>query len=480
MFNLENVFGKKAKKAMMTKEEIAEFIKTNPEALRSFEESYTKHVKNKVSNNFFAVNAKQAVSEKCFLSDFAAENVHLDALVQRIVAELLDSAAVYVWDGADDHVQTFDSLPEDYVPVSNEDLKSVPEGYRPELTGYLYKRDIGEAASGMLLSVYKDFLLCKDPKKKMQLYGMFRQGLDIQDLDPITYKIIDRNRNSMGYWLPPLVQAVKQQDFFKIPQTKVLKVPLPLLQLTRMEYMSLNPSTLCIVDEFCLKAFGLDPEKEYFIKTGTYSSKFDFRNAHVLGEKEVRELGEYLLFIHFQALCMAHYDLSGRNQPCIYGVSTTTEWVVREYIQPKPGAKEIYFGLPLRPEYRIFVDFDSDRILGCSPYWEPEMMKKRFGHSADSTKPDKVHDYITYSAAEEELMEQYRKNIGKVKENLKRMLPEIALTGQWSMDIMQNGNDFYLIDMALAENSALKECVPKSLLKKVEEDWIPRINTKED
>lgn len=34
MFNLENVFGKKA---MMTKEEIAEFIKTNPEALRSFE-----------------------------------------------------------------------------------------------------------------------------------------------------------------------------------------------------------------------------------------------------------------------------------------------------------------------------------------------------------------------------------------------------------------------------------------------------------
>lgn len=92
MFNLENVFGKKAKKAMMTKEEIAEFIKTNPEALRSFEESYTKHVKNKVSNNFFAVNAKQAVSEKCFLSDLAAENVHLDALVQRIVAELLDSA----------------------------------------------------------------------------------------------------------------------------------------------------------------------------------------------------------------------------------------------------------------------------------------------------------------------------------------------------------------------------------------------------
>lgn len=68
MFNLENVFGKKAKKAMMTKEEIAEFIKTNPEALRSFEESYTKHVKNKVSNNFLqSMRNRQSVKNAFFL-----------------------------------------------------------------------------------------------------------------------------------------------------------------------------------------------------------------------------------------------------------------------------------------------------------------------------------------------------------------------------------------------------------------------------
>ena len=46
---------------------------------------------------------------------------------------------------------------------------------------------------------------------------------------------------------------------------------------------------------------GKREDKEYFIKTGTYSSKFDFRNARVSGPKEVRELGEYLLFIHFHA-----------------------------------------------------------------------------------------------------------------------------------------------------------------------------------
>ena len=55
-------------------------------------------------------------------------------------------------------------------------------------------------------------------------------------------------------------------------------------------------ATLDIVDEFCRQVFSLDETKEYFIKNGVYSSKYDFRNAHVKGAKEVRELGEYLLF----------------------------------------------------------------------------------------------------------------------------------------------------------------------------------------
>ena len=479
MFGLKNIFEKTAEKALLTREEIADFIKTDPEALRAFEESYSKHVINKdsLSDNFFAINAKQMANErkKYLISDIVADSSYLDAIIQRIVAELLDSAAVYVWDGKEDHFETFDSLPENYVPVSNDEIKKIPESQRPELTGFRYKRDISEDDAGKILWVYREYLKCKNSAKKRKLYGMFRQGLDIQDLDPITYKIIDRNITSMGYWLPPLIEAVKKQDFFKVPATRVLKVPLPLLQLTRLEYMDHTPTTMRIVDEFCYRAFDLKPDREYFIKTGTYSSKFDFRNAHVVGEKEVQELGEYLLFIHYQALCMAHYDLSGRNQPIIYGVSTTTEWVVREYIQPDPDTKEIYYGLPLRPEYRIFVDFDSDEILGCSPYWEPETMKKRFGHCEDSDDPDKVHDYIIYSAAEEELMEQYHKNIGNISENLQKMIPEINLTGQWSVDIMQNGNDFYIIDMAPAATSALKECVPAGKLKDMEEDWIPRI-----
>ena len=250
---------------------------------------------------------------KYFLSDIASVQKDYDALIQRIVSELLKQAAVYNWDGIQGCIESFDILPDDYQDVTLDDLQEIPEAYRPDLTGTLYKKDIAENTSSALLYEYKMYLENTNPKIKQQFYNMFRQGFDILDLYSLTYKIIDQNRNSMGYWLPTMTGAVKNQDFFKIPATKILKVPLSLLQLTRQEYTALTPATMRIVDEFCYKAFGLEPDKEYFIKTGTFSSKFDFRNAHVVGEKEVNELGEYLLFIHYQALCHAHYDLSGRN-----------------------------------------------------------------------------------------------------------------------------------------------------------------------
>ena len=43
---------------------------------------------------------------------------------------------------------------------------------------------------------------------------------------------------------------------------------------------------------------------------------------------------------------------------------------------------------------------------------------------------------------------------------------------------MQNGSDFYIIDMALAKDSALKECVPEDRIKLQEENWMPEIGGK--
>ena len=75
------------------------------------------------------------------------------------------------------------------------------------------------------------------------------------------------------------------------------------------------------------------------------------------------------------------------TSPCIYGVSTTNEWIVREFIKDKENNGQIYHGLPLHTEYRVFIDFDTDEVIGISPYWEPELMKKRFSKNEDSNDP---------------------------------------------------------------------------------------------
>ena len=198
--------------------------------------------------------------------------------------------------------------------VTTEEVSSFPIEIRPQLTGNLMQRDVGEKAYIACLDMYAKSLKEKNPRKARKLYFHFRQGLDILDLDEILYEVIGMNPNSMGYWLPALEKACENQFFFKIPETRIVKVPLPLVQLTRLNYMDLTRTTLDIVDAWAREVFALDENKEYFIKTGTYSSKFDFRNAHVHGAKEVRELGEYLLFIHSQALQMA----SPLNTPCTF------------------------------------------------------------------------------------------------------------------------------------------------------------------
>ena len=450
----------------ITKDEIAKILNTTPEALEAFEKAYKKEVleSENIPENFFKINAKQAAELN--KKEDNREGIIID-LKDRIVKELLNETIVYDYNGLDYNVHSFNEKVE---PVTLEEILSIPEDLRPQLSGNLIKKDISDDSYISLLQNWKEYKTNKDIKIRKMNYNLFRQGLDILDLDPITYKIIETNPNSMGYWFPELVEKCKD-SFFKLPKTTIIKVPITLLQLTRTDYQSLTPTTIKILDDYCMKAFNLDVNKEYFIKTGTYSSKYDFRNTHVYGEKEVRELGEYLLFIHFQALQMA----SPLSSPCIYGVSTTTEWVVREFIKDKENNPSIYMGMPLHTEYRVFVDFDEDKILGISPYWEPDTMKKRFGNSNDSNDPDKIHDYIIYKMHEQTLMKRYEDNKNIVLNNIEKLISDISLPGQWSIDIMQNGDDFYIIDMALAINSALKECVPSGLLKEPEENWIPKL-----
>lgn len=453
---LKKLFNKDNHKGI-SMDEIAELLKVNPAALEDFESMYESTTLNKIDDNFFNVNAKQAsMRGKADREGIEYNKEKTDKLVDKIVHELLTTAD-------NNGLMKGEELVEF---VTREDLASVPKEVRPQLTGNLMLRDIPENSYIAILEHYKAWQETGDELR----YHMFRQGLDILDLDPITYEIIGTNPNSMGNWLPQITESAEKHEFFKIPETKVIKVPLPILQLTRADYMELTQSTLDIVNKYCMEAFDLDVDKKYFIKTGTYSSKFDFRNALVQGESEVRTLGEYLLYIHFQALQMA----SPLSTPTIYGVSTTNEWVVREFIEDVEDNPTIYKGMPLHTEYRVFVDFDTNEVMGVSPYWREDVMKESFLDNRDNNH--NKHDYVIYTMHEDILYERYNENVKVVLDEVKKLLPDTGLEGQWSIDVMQNGDDFYIIDMALALQSALNDCIDPNLLSKIKENWIPRLN----
>lgn len=463
------------KKPGLEKDAVARMLRVDPAALEAFEAAYAKHALSREPADFFATNSRQAAESKRIVdADGVDERAALEDIVRlqrRIVNELLAQTEVYVFDGKLARTKKPAALPDGVEPVRNDDISCLPASLRPQLAGDLMQVDIGEPSYPHLLKLYKMSLEERDVKKQKQAYHMFRQGLDILDLDPVTYEIIGTNPNSMGHWLPELVEACAGQEFFQIPATTVAKVPMPLLQLTRQEYRELTRTTLDIVDRWAREAFGLDIGKEYFIKTGTYSSKFDFRNCHVHGEKEVKELGEYLLYIHYQANQMA----SPLSTPCIYGASTTNEWVVREFIPDKEKNPCIYKGLPLHTEYRVFVDCNTDQVIGIAPYWEPGTMTQRFGHEEDADSPHQVHDYVIYKMHEETLMKRYYANKDTVQAHVEAILPALNLKGQWSIDVMQNGEDFWIIDMALAENSAFYNYIPEHLRRPSKENWIPQL-----
>ena len=421
MFGLDNLFAQtSAQKFYISRDRIAEILRVSPDALDAFEKAYSKAALQTEPESIFEVNSRQAAAKNERLGDDSPEE--LKALTERIVKELIGQTLTYTYDGKTDKiVKSLSNAPEKNAPVTNQDLLRIPASLRPQLSGELMKRDLDITASAALLFYYDKMQNGKTPKERRDAYNRFRQGLDILDLDALAYRIIGQNRNSIGHWFPELVRAYRDSGFFRIPATTIAKVPLTLLQLTRLDYHSLTPSTIQIVDNWAHAVFRLNDERDYFVKTGTYSSKFDFRNCLVHGEKEVRELGEYLLYIHHQALQMA----GPLSFPCIYGVSTTNEWVVREFIPDKEGNPCIYHGLPLHTEYRVFVDCDSDAVIGVSPYWEPKTMLNRFGSCSDANSPHQMHDYVIFKSHEATLMRRYHENVDSVVEHIREFLPAL-------------------------------------------------------
>lgn len=405
--------------AMLTKkedkpfsyEELAAMLKTDPDALKTFDEVYKTQVleSRELHENMLQWNS---ATIKAILDKKVYFPPELNSLIDRIVDELIPETRLYIYNAKHGGYYVKYSANRDSVTdVTNEELNRYPEELRPQLTGKLMMVDVSEPSYKSLLQNYAEYKNAKNDRMKMLYYNLFRQGLDILDLDDFTYQMLEMNPISMGFWLPPLVEGLYGNKFFKVPDTKILCVPITMLQLTRLGFETLNPVTKEIVNRYCKKVFHLDEHGDYFIKTGTYSSKYEFRNAHIHEPKEVDEMGEYFLLLNHLTCSMA----APTNNRSFYGANTTNEWVVREYIKDKESNPTIYNGLPLHTEYRVFVDFDTKEILGVSPYWRSDVMKNKF---KEVSSPQERHDYVVYLMHEDVLNKRYNESVQTVLNEL--------------------------------------------------------------
>lgn len=137
------------------------------------------------------------------------------------------------------------------------------------------------------------------------------------------------------------------------------------------------------------------------------------------------------------------------------GAEGADEIVVRKFIESPHGTTPcIYNGLPLRPEFRVFYDFDTRKPIFTANYWDYDYV---YPHLHDAT------DKIVFEHERERIEGAFKSEKDRVQAMVETAMKRVTgLAGQWSVDIlMDEGDNLWLIDMAIAQRSAYWEQRPE-------------------
>lgn len=266
----------------------------------------------------------------------------------------------------------------------------------------------------------------------------------------------ERNReNLFSFWYPKVMDAgidTPKTIFFKLPTVTVEdrvaaaaadeannKSAVPLsVRLQRSFYMDDPMSDVDCIQGWLDKEVipVLEEERmtgKLFVKNGTFSNKFWANKSCIV--EGLSGLADAVAMINYNALLVS--------------AGGTEELVIREFIG-YDGRKTacIYNGLPLRPEFRVFYDFDERKPIFVVNYWDTEYM---MANLYDMT------DKLVFSHEAKQLECQYDNHKDQVVSLVSDAMKNVTgLTGQWSVDIMwdERKKKYWLIDMAIAQTSA--------------------------
>jgi hypothetical protein len=253
------------------------------------------------------------------------------------------------------------------------------------------------------------------------------------------------NPNNFSYWFPRIKDL--REWGISIPKSIIIPVPETILRAFYMDHMpdDMNVITKWVdaaVMPFISTEFA---NKDVFVKNGCFSNKFSFNAAcHIPADADLVKVTDNICRIQADSIC---FDTAGN-----------LEIVLREWIEPEEGTRTIYNGMPFRSEMRLFYDFTNHRYLYDVNYWDWD-----YCHDHICSNPEDAEVYEEdYQCIAEEL--DIRKNIHLT--NIANALDSVnSLRGIWSVDFILTDDKCWLIDMAVAKQSAYwneNKAFPKS------------------
>lgn len=236
------------------------------------------------------------------------------------------------------------------------------------------------------------------------------------------------NPNEFSFWFPQIKDI--QNETILIPESCIIPISFDwFCWLGSDDYKEdkRKEFTSYIRSELSKQDFRTD--RELFLKTGLFSDKFTFRNAHLKSGVQ-DDIGDRYLDIAYAGMCV--------------GCSLSKDLILREFIHTSYERPSIYDGMKLNTEFRVFYSFDKKEVEKTVNYWDYDTMMKNIYDRGDKE---------TFSYVGKEIENEYRERVAELTELCKGVLSKIDLSGTWSVDFMWTGKNYALIDMALAEDS---------------------------
>lgn len=239
------------------------------------------------------------------------------------------------------------------------------------------------------------------------------------------------NPNNFSNWFPKVKDCgipVPKSFWTKVPDDERLREAF-FLEDIKADYAAIQD---WLEADVIPKLDDLNLTGHIFVKNGTFSNKFNANAA----------CNQYGTVNLHRAVADINYN------GLFFGAGGTDELVVREYIESDHRITPcIYNGLPLRSEFRVFYDFDSAAPIFTVNYWYYDYVYPHLYNATDKIvfEHEKSRLESTFEARKDEVQTLVADAMKKVQ----------GLTGQWSVDILlDESGTFWLIDMAVAQNSA--------------------------